>query len=138
MNTFTSARLNLSAPDLIKAYAADPPDRGLAFNYDARKFPISAPHDGSRGQKFRRFKHDFITGIAIGPLWKSAIQRGIIPVRVASRNLRDGRPASSAVDMMAVREVEKTGHGTSIKVYMSNQVRTVLGPGQGSGASLYI
>ena len=34
------------------------------MSYDGRKFPICAPHDGSRGQLFRDFADDFITGIS--------------------------------------------------------------------------
>ena len=33
-------------------------------SYDARKYPICAPHDGSKGLSFRRFADDFLTNIA--------------------------------------------------------------------------
>ena len=36
----------------------------LIANYDARKYPICAPHDGTKGLSFRRFANDFITSIA--------------------------------------------------------------------------
>ena len=36
----------------------------LLANYDARKYPICAPHDGTKGLSFRRFAMDFLTGVA--------------------------------------------------------------------------
>ena len=33
-------------------------------NYDARKYHICAPHDGTKGLSFRRFANDFLTNIA--------------------------------------------------------------------------
>ena len=36
----------------------------LLANYDARKYPICAPHDGTKGLSFRRFSTDFLTSIA--------------------------------------------------------------------------
>ena len=30
----------------------------LIANYDARKYPICAPHDGTKGLSFRRFAND--------------------------------------------------------------------------------
>ena len=33
-------------------------------NYDARKYSICAPHDGTKGLSFRRFANDFLTNIA--------------------------------------------------------------------------
>jgi hypothetical protein len=44
------------------ALAAD--FQAVQANYDARKYPICAPHDGSRGLTFHRFANDFLSGIA--------------------------------------------------------------------------
>ena len=45
--------------EVIPIFAAQ-----IDTNYDGRKYPICAPHDGTKGLKFRRFADDFITGIA--------------------------------------------------------------------------
>lgn len=34
-------------------------------NYDARKYPLCAPHDGTKGLSFNTFQNDFLTAIAI-------------------------------------------------------------------------
>ena len=52
---------------------------------------------------------------------------------------RMGLPKSSACMITTILQKTiyklKTGHGTSAHVYMSNQIRRILGTGQGSGAS---
>ena len=49
-----------SPPTIVDVFMAD----ALQANYDARKYPICAPHDGSKGLSFERFKRDFVTKIA--------------------------------------------------------------------------
>ena len=60
--------------DFQYAYFQDPPDPDLVMtaftlnaaeaNYDSRKYPLCAPHDGSRGLAFFTFADAFLTAIA--------------------------------------------------------------------------
>ena len=50
-----------SPRDVTYVLAAD----AHAANYDARKFPISAPHGAEKGLKYHRFADDFLTGISV-------------------------------------------------------------------------
>ncbi len=38
--------------------------KDLTANYDSRKFPLCAPHDGTKGLAFQRFANDFLIAIA--------------------------------------------------------------------------
>ena len=42
----------------------------LQANYDARKYPLCAPHDGRKGRAFRLFEDRFLTAIA---LWEKGL-----------------------------------------------------------------
>ena len=61
-NSATKYGNQLSNGNSMHALAAD--FQSVQANYDARKYPICCPHDGSRGLSFHRFANDFLSGIA--------------------------------------------------------------------------
>ena len=64
-NTYEGNR-NLSiytASDIVQVFVAGQTEQ----TYDARKFPLCCPHDGTKGPRFRRFCDDFLTAIALVP-----------------------------------------------------------------------
>ena len=58
-----------------------------AEKWDARKHPICPPHDGTRGMKFRRFKNDFLTGLAA---WEIKDTNEIYGLGTSASAARDG------------------------------------------------
>ena len=86
-NSTTKYGNQLSNGNSMHALAAD--FQSVQTNYDARKYPICCPHDGSRGLSFHRFANDFLSGIATvdlkDPNEPNDLSRVLLPGRLWAR-----------------------------------------------------